>query len=131
MEHVKTVQERGVKMNRKAGRSDEAKGSSRRVLAVRFVAAFLVACIVAVLVLSCAFILSYSNHSHNRNGLNGVCTACAQVASAGKLIRQLSAAITIIAIIHVVVYKFIRIPKDHDLPVIFFSLVELKVRLNS
>lgn len=53
--------------------------------------AFLI-CFIIVSLLSEAFILTHSNHAHDRNGSHGACATCDQIQNAENLLKQLGTA---------------------------------------
>ena len=103
----------------------------KKPLAIRFTAMVLLVCIISVTMLSFAFILTHANHHHDHNGPNGTCAACSQIATVENSFKQASIVLVaaIIAVTGSPALGFVR--KIIVFIPVFFTLVQLKVRLNN
>jgi len=81
--------------------------------------------------LSGIYIISHTNHEHDRNASNGGCAVCLQIKEAVHILSQLRLAVVSMFII--IIYLFILVFALGSLLSFFEadSLIKLKVRMNN
>ena len=101
------------------------KQSAKRLIALVICVLFIVGSL-----LSAAFIFTHINHIHDHNRINGSCTTCAHLTTAGNVFNVLSIALASAMFVLGCCSAINSILRSVSFNADYITLVHLKVRLN-
>jgi hypothetical protein len=113
-----------------AGKLDVGAPSGKRPVK-RLIALAVCVLFMAAASLSAAFMITCAHHEHDHNGPDESCAVCAHLASAGDLLKSMSAAVAGAALVFWGLPAILSLPKPLGSHADFYTLVRLKVKLNN
>ncbi len=106
-------------------------GNVKKISFLRIISIILFICIISVSVFSVYFINTHANHIHINNNFSGVCIICAKIATVQNILKQLLSVLLISKSISSVIFVLILYHKNTENKHIFFTLTDIKTRLNN
>jgi len=91
----------------------------------------LLICVVCVVLLSKAYILSHSEHEHDRDGYGEVCSVCIQIHKIENLLKQLSASVGALSFVFASLFAVTAVLYSASLLTGLCTPVNMKIRLNN
>ncbi|HBQ87260.1 MAG TPA: hypothetical protein DD811_12405 [Syntrophomonas sp.] len=103
----------------------------KRPAAIRIIAMAFCICFIVASLSATVFILTHANHNHDHNGPGGSCATCNHMIAAENLLKQLAPAVTGVALAFGSLFAVLSIFPPISFHISFYTLVNLKVRLNN
>lgn len=108
-----------------------ARDHGQRPAAIRIIAVAFCICFIVASLSATVFILTHANHKHDHNGPSGSCATCSHMIAAENLLKQLTPAVTAAALASGILFAVLSILPPVSFYISFYTLVNLKVRLNN